>query len=206
MDRLSADTNPDPHAKALRIAALETDFLATFPEACEADDALAAATGHPVLAEGSRWRDLARESGAPEAARKADELVAHLLDDEARRWRESHGEGHGEPDPGRAFRDLADLRAFDLEALARRSGTPPLRDDRPVYRERFPERDPRAGADHQAAARLGHRTSRSRQRDEDERRRDEGRSRAGVPGARARRSRVARAQRRAEGAGEGRAC
>ena len=71
MDRLSADTDPDPHEKAQRIAAFETEFLGAFPEACEADDALAASTGHPVLAEGSRWRDLARETGAPEAAKTA---------------------------------------------------------------------------------------------------------------------------------------
>jgi len=139
MDRLSADTNPDPHAKAERIAALETEFLAAFPEACEADDALATSTGHPVLAEGSRWGDLARESGAPDAARKAGELVENLLEDEARRWREIHREGRGEPDPTHAFRDLADLRAFDLEALGRRSKRPPLRDDLPAYRERFLE-------------------------------------------------------------------
>jgi len=143
MDRLSADTHPDPHAKAAKIAGLESDFLAAFPDACEVDQVLAASTGHPVLAEGSRWRDLVRSAGAPQAADKADELVEHLLADEAQRWREFHepkekkGEGRGEPDPAQSFRDLADLRAFDLEALGRRTTRPPLRDDRPLYRERF---------------------------------------------------------------------
>ena len=137
MERLEADTDPDPHAKAKRLADLEGDFLAAFPDACKADPALAASAGHPVLAEGSHWRDLARDSGAPDAAREADSLVEHMIEDETQRWLERHEAARGEPDPARCFRELADARAFDLEALSRRTMRPPLADERPPLRERF---------------------------------------------------------------------
>ena len=123
MERLEADTDPDPHAKAERLVGLEADYLDAYPDMCRADPALAASRGHPVLAEGSHWRDLARISGAPEAAREADDLIERLIEGEAQRWREKHGEGRGEPVPDRCFRDLADARAFDLEALSRRMDT-----------------------------------------------------------------------------------
>ena len=118
MERLEADTDPDPHAKAERLAALEADYLDAYPDMCRADPALAASTGHPVLAEGSHWRDLARISGAPEAAREADDLVERLIEGEAQQWLARHQETRGEPEPERCFRELADARAFDLEALS----------------------------------------------------------------------------------------
>ncbi|MHC4953023.1 MAG: hypothetical protein ACYTGZ_03975 [Planctomycetota bacterium] len=158
MDRLDGDTDPDPHAIAGRLAAFESDLLAVFSDACDVDESLAASTGHPVLAEGSRWRDLAVEASAPNAAKGADDLVEHLIEDEAKGWRQGHGIASGEAeegetpsapaDPQKAFRDLADARAFDLEAMSRRTSKPPLRDDRPLLRKRFlaalREREPTA--------------------------------------------------------------
>jgi hypothetical protein len=123
MDRLVADTDPDPFAKADKLSDLERDFLGGFADA---------AKGHPVLAEGSRWRDLAREAGAPEGAQAADELVERLIEDEAERWRESHAGPCEDP-----FRAIADARAFDLEALSRRKTNAPLKDERPRLRESF---------------------------------------------------------------------
>ncbi|MHC4451720.1 MAG: ion transporter [Planctomycetota bacterium] len=123
MDRLAADTDPDPHAKSRKLAELERDYLTGCADGSR---------GHPVLAEGSRWRDLARESGAPDGAQAADELVERLIEDEAARWRDRHGGTRTDP-----FRDIADARAFDLEALSRRRTTAPLRDERPRLREAF---------------------------------------------------------------------
>ncbi|MEM8885193.1 MAG: ion transporter [Planctomycetota bacterium] len=132
LERIEADTDPDPHAKAARLATLEQEMLEAIPDACREDPALAASVGHPVLAEGSRWRDLAREAGAPQAAAQADDLVAGLIDDESERWKQAHLDGKGD-----AFRALADARAFDLEAMSRRRTPPPLKDVRPRLRERF---------------------------------------------------------------------
>jgi len=123
MDRLAADTDPDPHVQSERLASFERDFLSQFADG---------SFGHPVLAEGSRWRDLARDSGAPGGAVAAGALVEKLVADEASHWREARAGPRDDP-----FRDIADARAFDLEALARGHGHAPLREERPRLREAF---------------------------------------------------------------------
>ncbi|MHC4932435.1 MAG: ion transporter, partial [Planctomycetota bacterium] len=134
MERLAGDSAPDPLEKAGRLSAFEVDFLEDLPRIAEVDEDLAEQTGHPVLGDGSAWRDLAAEAAAPEAARAADDLIARLIADAASAWQpEVDG-----TDPDSYFRALADARAFDLEALARRTtDLAPLSSVRPALRASF---------------------------------------------------------------------
>jgi len=135
VEDLAGQSEPDPLAEAERLADVEHELLAllsTLAETEFADD-----LGHPVLAESSRWRDLATEVGTGEAAAAADALVARLIEQGADAMRVTHAARVAEGSPDACFTALAEARRFDLEALGRRPSTPPLADARPQLREAF---------------------------------------------------------------------
>ncbi|MHC4135367.1 MAG: hypothetical protein ACYS0K_10305 [Planctomycetota bacterium] len=137
LERELGAPDPDSRAEATRLGALEKELLETVAELAALDTDLADDRGHPVLADCSRWRDLAEESGAPEAAAEAEALATRILADHAAQWQAESGHATADGDPGACFRALADARALDLEALSLTRGGPPLADARADLRARF---------------------------------------------------------------------
>ncbi|MHC4490769.1 MAG: hypothetical protein ACYTDU_04005, partial [Planctomycetota bacterium] len=130
LERELGAPDPDSRAEATRLGALEKELLEAVAELAALDTDLADDRGHPVLADCSRWRDLAEESGAPEAAAEAEALATRILADHAAQWQAESGHATADGDPGACFRALADARALDLEALSLTRGGPPLADAR----------------------------------------------------------------------------
>ena len=130
-------TDPDPRSEGERLAALERDLQETVAELTDLETDLADDRGHPVLADTSAWRELAERTGAPAGARDADALAQRIIADHAAAWLRATEEHLDRDDTRGCFRALAEARALDVEALTRTLGGPPLRDARPLLRDRF---------------------------------------------------------------------
>ncbi|MHC4972831.1 MAG: hypothetical protein ACYTG3_10915 [Planctomycetota bacterium] len=137
LERELGAPDPDSRAEAARLAALEKELLETVAELTALDTDLADDRGHPVLADCSRWRDLAEESGAPSAAAEAEALATRIISDHAAHWQAEIGHAPADGDPDACFRTLADARALDLEALSLTRGGAPLAGARADLRARF---------------------------------------------------------------------
>jgi len=146
--RLDA-TEPDPVEHARHLAGVEHAVLEALHVARREDGEFAGERGHPVLAELARWRDLCEHSGAPDAAGRARDLAADLVEDQASRWRAEAFEGLGDAGPEECFRRLAEARTVDLGILMQGMADPPLANDLPRLRAAFAralEREPPGNA------------------------------------------------------------
>lgn len=137
LERELGAPDPDSGAEAARLARLEKELLETVAEFTALDPGLARDRGHPVLADCSRWRDLAKASGAPDAAAEAEALARRIVTDHAAEWQAAMARAPADSDPDACFRALADARALDLETVYRTWGKPLLGGARADVRARF---------------------------------------------------------------------
>ena len=128
-------TEPEPVAEAGHLATAEADVIHTIGALSALGSDLADDRGHPVLADLAVWRDLAAGMGLENAARESDELVDALVGGIATEWREQVLAPLDRDDPNACFLAISSAREFDLEALARRRGSPPLSEVRPELRQ-----------------------------------------------------------------------
>jgi len=129
VDRILAATEPDPVGEGGHLAGVEVALLEALQHCPDTG------RGHPVLADAAAWRERTAELGEAPAAERADAFLARLIESYTNDWKDSLPDTADDPDAW--FRALAQARAIDLEALSRRAGPPPLREELPALRARF---------------------------------------------------------------------
>jgi len=138
--RLAGDSDVEPRERAARLARFEQDLLACSAGAGEDGSDLGGDGGLPALALAAGWREQVLEQGLETEVARADELVEHLIADDADASCGRAAKAAASHRADACFETLLDASLLDREAIARRRDVglpPPLRARREAMREAF---------------------------------------------------------------------